>query len=237
MFFCAGCERDKVAFERRLIPESSWPLQEQFPLLLALMGSEVPEGEKFHSTLSKQADQSVCRLCSTLFFFFFEFLPASAETTKTETPTVSLSRMCPLLPVQRLSCGASFQHSRPVQNTTHSLCSTNSFTSCCSFSANLMRWKGYNQNACQCMAPSQNVFSRMPCLSVLAASSFFFSFHFTIFRRLKSCKVQSFNQKPEKRYKSTMLCVGQLVNKRTRLNPVVCAYHAPLPPLVGAVEW
>lgn len=65
----------------------------------------------------------------------------------------------------------------------------------------------------------------------------FFYFHFTIFRRLKSCKVQSFNQKPEKRYKSTILCVGQLVNKRTRLNPVVCAYHAPLPPLVGAVEW
>lgn len=67
--FCAGCERDKVAFERRVIPESSWPLQEQFPLLLALMGSEVPEGEKFHSTLSKQADQSVCHLCSTHFFF------------------------------------------------------------------------------------------------------------------------------------------------------------------------
>lgn len=42
-------------------------------------------------------------------------------------------------------------------------------------------------------------------LSVLAASSFFlFSFYHS--RRWKSCKVQSFNQKPEKMCKPIMLC-------------------------------
>lgn len=140
---------------------------------ISLDGKRGTRGGKVSQHL-EQTGWSKCLPSLQHTFFFFEFLPA--ETTKTETPTVSLSRMCPLLPVQRLSCGASFQHSRPVQNTTHSLCSTNSFPPCCSFSANLMRWKGCNQNACQCMAPSQNVFSRMPYLVSVGCQLIFFIF-------------------------------------------------------------
>lgn len=76
---------------------------------ISLDGKHGVRGESFTAPLANR----LIKVFATL----FEFLPASAETTKTQTPTVSLSRMEPVLSCRGSPVAASFEHSGPVQNT------------------------------------------------------------------------------------------------------------------------